>query len=335
MDAYSQIIIAALEQASKGVVKIDLLTRQKGAWKQGGTGSGFIFSSDGYVLTNSHVIQHAERISLTLHDGAEEDAYIVGDDPDTDIALLKTNASGTTPIAFGDSSALQIGQLAIAIGNPLGFQYTVTSGIISSLGRSMRAYSGRLIDNVIQTDAALNPGNSGGPMIDSTGAVIGVNTAIIQGAQNLSFAVSINTAKHVIPQLLQEGKVRRAYIGIGSQHIELHKRMVQFHSLSQSKALYITSVEPKSPAEEADLRTGDIVVSFNNHPIGTSDDLFARLTKETIDSVQYITILRDKQMKLLELYPAEVVQDGSMRKAIRRSSSPSFRRQAHKITAAR
>jgi S1-C subfamily serine protease len=210
MDAYSQIITSALERASKGVVKIDILTRQNGKTSQGGTGSGFIFSSDGYVLTNSHVIQRAEKIMLTLHDGAEEEATIIGDDPDTDLALLKTYARDYAPVTLGDSEALKIGQLAIAIGNPLGFQYTVTSGIISSLGRSMRAYTGRLIDNVIQTDAALNPGNSGGPMIDGAGAVIGVNTAIIQGAQNLSFAVSINTAKHVIPQLIKDGKVRRA-----------------------------------------------------------------------------------------------------------------------------
>jgi S1-C subfamily serine protease len=335
MDAYSQIIISALEQASKGVVKIDLHTRQNGKLKQGGTGSGFVFSSDGYVLTNSHVVQNAERITLTFHDGAEEEAMIIGDDPDTDIALLKTPASSSTPIAFGDSAALKIGQLAIAIGNPLGFQYTVTSGIISSLGRSMRAYSGRLIDDVIQTDAALNPGNSGGPMIDSTGAVIGVNTAIIQGAQNLSFAVSINTAKHVIPQLMLDGKVRRAYIGIGTQHIELHKRIVQFHSLQKSRALYITNVEAKSPAEDAGLLIGDIIISFNSHPIGTLDDLFARLTKQTIDSVQFMTILRDKQMKLLEIYPSEVVSDGLVRKAIRRSASPNFRRQAQKLAGVR
>lgn len=328
MDAYSQIITSALERASKGVVKIDILTRQNGKTSQGGTGSGFIFSSDGYVLTNSHVIQRAEKIMLTLHDGAEEEATIIGDDPDTDLALLKTYACDYVPVALGDSESLKIGQLAIAIGNPLGFQYTVTTGIISSLGRSMRAYTGRLIDNVIQTDAALNPGNSGGPMIDGAGAVIGVNTAIIQGAQNLSFAVSINTAKHVIPQLIKDGKVRRAYVGIGTQQVQLHKRLIQFHNLPNHRALYVLTVEPKSPAAESGLRQGDILISFNSHPIESVDDLFARLTAETIDSVQYLSILRDKQRKVLEIYPAEVLQTNDMRKAIRKSAVPPFRNRA-------
>jgi S1-C subfamily serine protease len=325
MDVYSQIITGALDNASRGVVKIDILSRTNGKMAQNGSGSGFIFSSDGYVLTNSHVIQKADKIMLTLHDGAEEEAQIIGDDPDTDIALLKTNAHDTVPIALGDSSALKIGQLAIAIGNPLGFQYTVTSGIISSLGRSMRAYTGRLIDNVIQTDAALNPGNSGGPMIDSTGAAIGVNTAIIHGAQNLSFAVSINTAKHIIPQLIRDGKVRRAYLGVGTQQVELHKRIVQFHQLPNKRGLYILSVEPKSSAEQAGLRKGDVIVSFNHHAIESVDDLFARLTRETIDSVQYLSVLRDKVRTVVEVYPAEVIHNGITRKAVRQSASTPFR----------
>ncbi|MBD1210253.1 MAG: trypsin-like peptidase domain-containing protein [Ignavibacteria bacterium] len=328
MDAYSQIITSALERASKGVVKIDILTRQNGKMSQGGTGSGFIFSSDGYVLTNSHVVQRADKIMLTLHDGAEEEASIIGDDPDTDLALLKTYARDYSPVTLGDSESLKIGQLAIAIGNPLGFQYTVTSGIISSLGRSMRAYTGRLIDNVIQTDAALNPGNSGGPMIDGSGSVIGVNTAIIQGAQNLSFAVSINTAKHVIPQLIKDGKVRRAYVGIGTQQVELHKRLIQFHNLSHRRALYVLTIEPKSPAAESGLQQGDILISFNSHPIESADDLFARLTADTIDSVQYLSILRDKKRKVIEIYPAEILQTAEMRKAIRKSASPTFRNRA-------
>ncbi|MCU0424759.1 MAG: trypsin-like peptidase domain-containing protein [Candidatus Kapabacteria bacterium] len=325
MDMYSQIITSALESASKGVVKIDVLAQQGTKQVQNGTGSGFIFSSDGYVLTNSHVVQRAAKILLTLHDGAEEEATIIGDDPDTDLALLKTYSQGYTPVALGDSDALKIGQLAIAIGNPLGFQYTVTSGIISSLGRSMRAYTGRLIDNVIQTDAALNPGNSGGPMIDSTGAVIGVNTAIIQGAQNLSFAVSINTAKSVIPQLIKHGKVRRSYLGIGTQQVELHKRLIQFHRLPNHRALYVLNVEAHSPAAEAGLKQGDIIIAFNSHPIESIDDLFARLTAATIDSVQFMAILRDKERKVVEIYPAEVLQTSGMQKAIRKSSVPTPR----------
>jgi S1-C subfamily serine protease len=322
MDSYSQIIIGALEKAGRGVVKIDTLSRSQGKLTKNGTGSGFIFSSDGYVLTNSHVIQNADKIMLTLHDGAEEEAYLVGEDPDTDIALLKTNAHTALPLQLGDSAHLHIGQLAIAIGNPLGFQYTVTSGIISSLGRSMRAYTGRLIDNVIQTDAALNPGNSGGPMIDSTGAAIGVNTAIIQGAQNLSFAVSINTAKHIIPHLINDGKVRRSYLGIAAQQVDLHKRLIQFHQLPNKRGLYILSLEPKSPAEQAKLRSGDVIVAFNSHAIESVDDLFARLTRETIDSVQFLTIIRDKERKVVEIYPAEVVHEGITRKTIRRSPLP-------------
>lgn len=328
MDAYSQIIISALERASKGVVKIDILSRQNGKISQGGTGSGFIFSSDGYVLTNSHVVQRADKIILTLHDGTEEEASIIGDDPDTDLALLKTYARDYSPVVLGDSESLKIGQLAIAIGNPLGFQYTVTSGIISSLGRSMRAYTGRLIDNVIQTDAALNPGNSGGPMIDAAGAVIGVNTAIIQGAQNLSFAVSINTAKHVIPQLIKDGKVRRAYVGIGTQQVELHKRLIQFHNLPNRRALYVLAIEPKSPAAESGLQQGDILIAFNSHPVESVDDLFARLTADTIDSVQYLSVLRNKKRKVIEIYPAEILQTADMRKAIRKSVSPAFRNRA-------
>lgn len=321
LDSYSEIIVNALENAGKGVVKIDILSRSSGKLAQSGTGSGFIFSSGGYVLTNSHVVQKADKIMLTLHDGTEEEAQIIGEDPDTDLALLKTHAHDAVPLVLGDSSRLRIGQLAIAIGNPLGFQYTVTSGIISSLGRSMRAYTGRLIDNVIQTDAALNPGNSGGPMIDSTGAAIGVNTAIIQGAQNLSFAVSINTAKHVIPHLIRDGKVRRSYLGLATQHVDLHKRIIQFHQLPNKRGLYVLSLEPNSPAARAGVRVGDVLISFNSHPIESVDDLFARLTRETIDSVQYLSLLRDKERKVLEIYPAEVIGVGITRKAVRQSQA--------------
>lgn len=309
LDAYSQTIIGALDKARNGVVKIDMVERKNGRLISTGTGSGFVFSSDGYVLTNSHVVQtalqHTHTIMLTMHDGAEEQAVIVGDDPDTDIAVLKTSARDCTPVLLGDSSSLQIGQLVIAIGNPLGFQYSVTSGIVSSLGRTMRAYTGRLIDNVIQSDAALNPGNSGGPMINTQGQAVGVNTAIIQGAQNLSFAVSINTAKHIVAELLNEGRVRRAYLGIGTQQVELHRRLKQFHQLPNSKALYVISVEPHTPAARAGLLEGDIICGFNGTTVESTDDLFALLTKEKIDSVQYLNILRDKQQRLVEVYPVE------------------------------
>jgi S1-C subfamily serine protease len=313
LDSYSQIIVNALDKASKGVVKIDTFASRTIGSSASGSGSGFFFSTDGYVITNSHVVSQngsrAERIKLTLHDGAEHEAYVVGDDPDTDIALLKlaggSSVSDYVPLALGDSADLQIGQLVIAIGNPLGFQYSVTSGIVSSLGRSMRASTGRLIDNVIQSDAALNPGNSGGPMIDTSGHAVGVNTAIIMGAQNISFAVSINTAKYVVGELVSSGRVRRAYLGIGSQQVEIHKRLREFHKLHNKKALYITSIEPHSPAENAKLREGDVIVGFNNNVVESVDALFALLSKEKIDSIQYLNILRDKQPCLVEIYPAE------------------------------
>jgi S1-C subfamily serine protease len=313
LDSYSKIIVDALEKASRGVVKIDTFASRAARSSSSGSGSGFFVSTDGYVITNSHVVTQngtrAERIKLTLHDGAEHEAHIIGDDPDTDIALLKlsggSSAGDYVPLALGDSGELKIGQLVIAIGNPLGFQYSVTSGIVSSLGRSMRASTGRLIDNVIQSDAALNPGNSGGPMIDTHGHAVGVNTAIIMGAQNISFAVSINTAKYVVGELVKDGRVRRAYLGIGSQQVEIHKRLREFHKLSNKKALYVTSIEPHSPAERAKLREGDVIIGFNNTTVESVDALFALLSKEKIDSVQYLNILRDKQPCLVEVYPTE------------------------------
>ncbi|BDA77782.1 serine protease [Leptospira kobayashii] len=305
MDEFSKIIIQAVGRAKSSVVKIDTIKNQNGKSGVGGSGSGFLFSSDGYLFTNSHVVQGGHQFKTTLHDGSQSEAVLVGEDPDTDLAVLKTFASDFQTVSLGDSSELEIGQLVIAIGNPHGFQHTVTHGIISAMGRTLRTQSGRLLDHIIQTDAALNPGNSGGPLIDSEGKVVGVNTATILGAQGLCFAIGINTAKEIALELIQTGKVKRAYLGIMSQVIELNPKVMQYNEIRNRKALFVISVEPNSPAARAGLRDGDSILAFNGDPVETSDDLFRILTKEKIGSIQSITILRKNQKVILNITPIE------------------------------
>ncbi len=306
MDLYSQIIINAVEAAKEAVVKIDVLKKNKQDKKvPAGSGSGFLFSSDGYLFTNSHVVNGAEQFQITLHDGSQQDAHLVGEDPDTDLAVLKTYAQGHSVAKLGDSSGVRIGQLVIAIGNPYGFQHTVTSGVISALGRTLRTQTGRLIDNIIQTDAALNPGNSGGPLIDAEGQVIGVNTATIRGAQGLCFAIGINTATNIVTQLIQEGRVRRAYLGLMTQEVDLHNRIINFHGLKNKKGLFVVSVEPGTPAERAGLREGDFIIAFCDHPVESTDDLFRLLTRDKIGAFQYIAVLRNQQKLDLRITPVE------------------------------
>ncbi|WP_411823564.1 S1C family serine protease [Leptospira sp. 'Mane'] len=305
MDEFSKIIIQAVDRAKSSVVKIDTIKNQNGKSGTSGSGSGFLFSSDGYLFTNSHVVQGGSQYKTTLYDGSQSEAVLVGEDPDTDLAVLKTFSSDFQTISLGDSSELAIGQLVIAIGNPHGFQHTVTHGIISAMGRTLRTQSGRLLDHIIQTDAPLNPGNSGGPLIDSEGKVVGVNTATILGAQGLCFAIGINTAKEIALELIQTGKVKRAFLGIMSQVIELSPKVMQYNEIRNRKALFVVSVEPNSPAARAGLRDGDSILAFNGDPVESSDDLFRILTKEKIGSIQSITILRKNQKVILNITPIE------------------------------
>jgi S1-C subfamily serine protease len=312
LDAYSQAVISVVQKVSPAVVNIDVQRQVVGRNRNypqtqevQGNGSGFIFTPDGYILTNSHVVNGATKIEVTLSDGRRIGAQLIGDDLDTDLAVIRINAPNLITARLGDSESLQVGQLAIAIGNPYGFQATVTSGVISATGRSFRSRSGRLIDNMIQTDAALNPGNSGGPLVTSHGEVIGINTAVILSAQGLCFAVPINTAKLIILALLKDGKVRRGYIGIGGQNVELPRRLVLYHELSKERGILVISIEARSPAQKAGLREGDVIVGFNSQPIGSVDELHKFLTHERVGNRQYVTILRQNQKLILDIIPEE------------------------------
>ncbi len=305
MDSYSQLIIDAVEKAKTAVVKIDTFKSKAGKTEPKGSGSGFLFSSDGYLFTNSHVVHDADKIKVTLYDGSVNAGTIIGEDPDFDLAVVKTSAYGYTPAVLGDSSQIKIGQLVVAIGNPYGFQHTVTAGVVSALGRSLRSQSGRLMDNIIQTDAALNPGNSGGPLINSDGEVIGVNTATILGAQGLCFSIGINTAKDIAIQLIQEGKVRRAFMGIRTQEINTITKLLHHHNLKNEKVLFVISVEPNSPASRAGIKDGDFIVSFAGKTINSQDELFKLLTADIIGQTQKITVIRNQQLLDLYITPIE------------------------------
>ncbi len=305
MDAYSQIIINAVDKLRTSVVKIEQFDIVKGRETITGTGTGFLFSSDGYLFTNSHVVKKAKLLRAALYDGTVHSASLIGEDQYTDLAILKIDAVDYTPAVLGDSDHLNIGELVIAIGNPLGFQHTVTAGVISALGRTLSGESGVSMDSMIQTDASLNPGNSGGPLINSEGEVIGVNTATIRGAQGLCFAISINTAKSVANQLIRYGKVKRAYIGASLQQIGLVPKLRTIHQLKNQQALFITQVESNSPAEKGGLLDGDIIYAFNDQIIETSDQLFKMLTGEKVGQFQYVSILRNNQKKELRVTPAE------------------------------
>jgi len=268
-----------------------------------GSGSGFIFTPDGFILTNSHVVHRADNIGVTLPDGRHFESELIGDDPDTDLAIVRINGANLAPAPLGDSQKIRVGQLVIAIGNPYGFQCTVTSGVVSALGRSLRSLSGRLIDNIIQTDAALNPGNSGGPLVTSRGEVIGVNTAVILPAQGICFAIGINTVKYVAARLIQEGKIRRSYIGLGGQNVVLQRRIVRFHRLPVESGVQVVSVEAQSPAEKAGVTTGDVIVALDNEPISSIDDLHRMLTEERVGVRSRLTVLRKTEKLTLTVVP--------------------------------
>ncbi|OLE48640.1 MAG: serine protease, partial [Cyanobacteria bacterium 13_1_40CM_2_61_4] len=270
-----------------------------------GSGSGFIFTPDGFILTNSHVVHQASKIDVALPDGRRFEAGLIGDDPETDLAVIRINAPNLAAVELGDSKSIRVGQLAIAIGNPYGFQCTVTAGVVSALGRSLRSNSGRLIDNVIQTDAALNPGNSGGPLVTSRGEVIGVNTAVILPAQGICFAIAINTAKFVAGRLIRDGKIKRSYIGVAGQNVPLPRRLVRFHNLPGESGVMVVSTEPNSPAERADLREADVIVAYGDQPIAGIDDLHRLLTAEEIGSRAALTVLRRSEKLVLTVIPEE------------------------------
>lgn len=306
MDAYSNIIISAVEKTKNAVVKIDVFKKGKdGKLQRAGSGSGFIFSSDGFVFTNSHVVQGADKIMVSLLNENEIEGFLIGKDPDTDLAILKIYSEGYSVAKLGDAEQLQIGQLVIAIGNPYGYQHTVTTGVVSALGRSLMTQSGRLVDNVIQSDAALNPGNSGGPMINTDGEVIGVNTAIIQGAQGLSFSVDINTAKEIASQLIRTGKVFKAYLGLMLQEITLNPKIRQHYNLTNKKGLFITKIEESSPASRSQLQEGDIIITFHDKPMNSTHELFKELTRKDILDIINISVVRGTELLNLSISPLE------------------------------
>jgi S1-C subfamily serine protease len=301
LDAYSQAVIGAAEKVSPSVVNIEVLNNDR----RGGGGSGLVFTPDGFLLTNSHVVHGASKIEVTLLDGRRGEAQLIGDDPETDLAVIRVNAPNLMSVAFGDSNKIRVGQLAIAIGNPYGFQYSVTAGVVSALGRSLRSGTGRLIDNVIQTDAALNPGNSGGPLVNSRGEVIGVNTAVILPAQGICFATAINTAKFVAGQLIKEGRVRRSYIGVVAQDVPLHRRLVRYHNLAVESGVLVISTEAGSPASKAGVQEGDVIVACDDRPIAGIDDLHRLLTDQKVGVKSNLTVIRRNDKLTLSITPEE------------------------------
>jgi S1-C subfamily serine protease len=304
LDAYSRAVIDVVDRVGPAVVRLDVPAA--GERRHGGTGSGVIVAPDGLVLTNSHVVGGTSRVTVTTVDGRSLTARVVGGDPDTDLALARVDSDVTLPAAaLGDSKRLKRGQLVIAIGNPLGFESTVTTGVISALGRSLRARSGRLIDDVIQTDAALNPGNSGGPLVSSRGEVIGVNTAVIMGAQGICFAVAANTANFVLGELVRHGRVRRAFIGISAQQTAIPRRLRHAAGIAQDNAVMVAAVEPGSPAAQAGLATGDIVLGMDERTITGADDLIRSLVSDTIGRSVELDVLRGGERRRVVVTPAE------------------------------
>ncbi|HTR25643.1 MAG TPA: trypsin-like peptidase domain-containing protein [Terriglobales bacterium] len=314
LDAYSRAVTAAVDKISPSLVNVEVhqsaRTRDGEGRERRGGGSGFVFTPDGLILTNSHVVHDATRIEITLSDGRRLPAHTIGDDPATDIAVIRVDLVGNDapnlhPAELGDSQQLRPGQMAIAIGNPYGFQSTVTAGVISALGRSLRSYSGRLIEDVIQTDAALNPGNSGGPLVNSRGEVIGVNTATILPAQGICFAIGINTAKFVASRLLRDGRIRRSYIGVSAQTVPIHRRVVRFYNLDKETGVVVVGVEPNSPARAAGLREGDVIVALEGKPVAGVDDLHRLLTDAQVGTQSELTVIRHTDRLVLRIRPLE------------------------------
>jgi S1-C subfamily serine protease len=311
LDAYSRAVVHAVEAVGPSVVSIEIQHVEPAGGPQastqprGGSGSGFVFTPDGFILTNSHVVHGASSILVRFADGSKYAADLVGDDPETDLAVVRITAPHLVPAVLGDSNAVRVGQVVVAIGNPYGFQATVTSGVVSALGRSLRSRSGRLIDNVIQTDAALNPGNSGGPLVTTQGEVIGVNSAMIMPAQGICFAIAVNTAKLVAAQLIRQGRVRRSAIGLAGQSVALARKIARFHRLPVESGVRVEAVEPGSPGERAGLQPGDVIVAFGDAPVRGIDDLQARLTEREVGVSSPLTVVRGVEVITLDVVPRE------------------------------
>lgn len=316
MDAYSRAVTGAVRQIGPAVVNIEVThnlpmrlrpnqpTGNNGPQQAQGAGSGFIITPDGFILTNSHVVHGAAEIRVSLADGRSAPARLVGDDPDTDLAVIRIDHLQELPVAeLGNSSGLQVGQLVIAIGNPLGFSATVTAGVVSAMARSFRARTGRLIDNIIQTDAALNPGNSGGPLVDARGRVVGVNTAVIQMAQGICFAIPANTARYVAGRLIKDGRIERSYIGVQGQNVPLHRRLVRYHELTQDGGILVAGTEPGGPAEQVGLAAGDIIIAMDGQPVQTIDEMHRFLTPERIGERLVLTVLRGSEKFEMGIHP--------------------------------
>jgi S1-C subfamily serine protease len=301
LDAYSQSVSGAVSIAHPAVVHIEV----RGNNAPGGSGSGFFISPDGYLLTNSHVFHGAGELKVFLADGRKLSADLIGDDPDSDLAVLRVSADEIAYLTLADSDGVRPGQIAIAIGSPMGFQQTATAGIVSGLGRSLRGASGRLIDNVIQTDAALNPGNSGGPLVNTQGQVIGVNTAIIRPAQGICFAIASNTARWVVGLLIKEGRIRRSFIGVAGQTVPLIRKVARYHHIKQDTGVLVAGIEPESPAARAGLLDGDILLALDDVPTPAVDALHKLLTADRIGERAIVTFLRGVEVRRHAIIPLE------------------------------
>jgi S1-C subfamily serine protease len=309
LDSYSQAVIRVAEQVGPAVVAIEVEHSRKSGRQGRGGGSGFLFTPDGFILTNSHVVHGAADIEVTLTGGRRFQGALIGDDPQTDLAVVRILAPDLTAAPLGDSTALRAGQMVVAIGNPYGFQWTVTAGVVSALGRSLRSESGRLIDNIIQTDAALNPGNSGGPLVNSRGEVIGVNTAVILPAQGICFAIPSATVQFVAQRLIRDGMVRRGWIGVGGQNVTLHRRILFLHGLAGDGGVLVQGVESPSAASRAGLREGDLILSFGPQRVNGIDDLHRVLTEESVGKPVKMSILRRDERIELEIAPDQAPSD--------------------------
>jgi S1-C subfamily serine protease len=308
LDAYSRAVTAVVDSVGPAVVSIHIGEgRSSSEFEPSGAGSGFVITPDGYILTNSHVAADAREIRAVFMDGRKLAATLIGHDPSTDLAVLRVSASGLPYTILIDSSGLRVGQLVIAMGNPLGFQSTVSTGVVSSLGRALRSQDGRLIENIIQHTAPLNPGNSGGPLLDTRGRVIGINTAIIAMAQGIGFAIPAGTARSVVPQLLARGRVTRGYLGVIGFRRQLDRRLVRFHGLPKDYGVEIASLEPSGPARQAGLQTGDILLSINGQDISSPDDLFRFLSEWPVGRPVTMSLLRRKDKLSLEVIPSAAV----------------------------
>jgi len=302
LDAYSRAVIGAVDRVGPAVLHLQITGANDGV---NGAGSGVVFTPDAFVLTNSHVVNGARKIQATFPDGRSLAANLVGDDPDTDLAVLRLDGDAPAFARLGDSRRLRVGQLVVAIGNPFGFQCTVTAGVVSALGRSLRTRSGRLIDSVIQTDAALNPGNSGGPLVTAAGEVVGINTAIIGMAQGICFSISAATVEFVASRLIREGRVRRCYIGVAGQNAPLSRRIVRFHDLARETGVRVQSTAPDGAARAGGILSGDIIVAVDGIPVGDVDELHRLITEERAGRPVPITVLRLSQKLDLVVTPRE------------------------------